>query len=173
MAKRRAWKVGLLLAISTLIWAPASFGHTTLVSSTPAKGSVITEWPTEVSLEFAENLQTFSAGDANFIEVLDLAGNRVNATVATVTGAKLTTAMLKMAEFGIVTVKYRVVAEDGHVLEDSFNFTFDPARAVVTAEESAKPVSTSNYRGLGIAAVLIIAILFFGVVIYRKNSKEN
>ncbi|CAB4979585.1 MAG: hypothetical protein F2734_02400 [Actinobacteria bacterium] len=173
MQKSRISMISFLLTIFAIVSGPTSFGHTSLVSSTPAAGSVISEWPTEVKLEFAEELQTFSAGEANFIEVLDISGARVNATVATVSGATITSETLKANKFGIVTVNYRVVAQDGHVLEGSYNFTFDPSRDAAVSPAPTTSNEASSYPYRGVAAVFIIATLIFGIIVYRKNSKEN
>ena len=173
MQERRISTIALLLAIFAIVSGPTSFGHTSLVSSTPAAGSVITEWPIEIKLDFAEELQTFSAGEVNFIEVLDASGIRLNEPVATITGISVTSKLLKSAEFGLVTVKYRVVAQDGHVLEDSFNFTFDPSRDTAASPTPASTNEPASYPYRGFAAAFIIATLIFGVIVYRKNSKAN
>jgi hypothetical protein len=85
----------------------------------------------------------------------------------------VTSKLLKSAEFGLVTVKYRVVAQDGHVLEDSFNFTFDPSRDTAASPTPASTNEPASYPYRGFAAAFIIATLIFGVIVYRKNSKAN
>jgi hypothetical protein len=173
MQKIRISVVSIFLAIFGIGFGPTAFAHTSLVSSTPAVGSVITEWPIEIKLDFAEELQTFSAGEVNFIEVLDASGIRLNEPVATITGISVTSKLLKSAEFGLVTVKYRVVAQDGHVLEDSFNFTFDPSRDTAASPTPASTNEPASYPYRGFAAAFIIATSIFGVIVYRKNSKAN
>lgn len=172
MSKSRVFVASLLVPIIAFFSIPTASSHTTLLSSSPVAESLITEWPTEVKLEFAEDLQTFSAGTANFIEVIDSSGNQFNEKTAVVSGATITSKLLPNSTFGIFTVKYRVVAQDGHVLEDSYTFNFDGSKGAVTTLAHDSTGTPSQYPYRGIAAFLILAALVFGVIVYRKNEKK-
>lgn len=102
----------LFLAFSSSVSA-----HTGLKSSSPADGETVTESMQEIHLEFEtaiENGSTLSlideSGTEISIENVELSENKMTAT---------TTDPLKGGQY---TVNWRIVGEDGHVIEGTYLF---------------------------------------------------
>jgi methionine-rich copper-binding protein CopC len=104
---------------------PAS-AHTELVKSSPRADKTISVMPTSVKLTFGEELLVVmeSKSKANSITVKSPSGKTVSTGKVQVTKNIATVNLLKLKESGKYQVTFRVVAEDGHVLKDSFKFEF-------------------------------------------------
>lgn len=104
---------------------PAS-AHTELVKSSPRADKTISVMPTSVKLTFGEELLVVmeSKSKANSITVKSPSGKTVSTGKVQVTKNIATVNLLKLKESGRYQVTFRVVAEDGHVLKDSFKFEF-------------------------------------------------
>lgn len=140
--------VAFLIALATAF--PVS-AHTALVSATPAADSTLSGFPSEITLTFNENLLEVGDKNPNKVEVLDQTGYLLTGT-PTVSGATIT-APLGITGNGEFQVKYRVVSQDGHVVEGNYNFKVDSPIAIASpmpisapAEESAEPGSNLLVR---------------------------
>jgi methionine-rich copper-binding protein CopC len=104
---------------------PAS-AHTELVKSSPRADKTISVMPTSVKLTFGEKLLIISGSSkqSNSITVRSPSGKTVSTGKVQVTKNIATVNLLKLKESGKYQVTFRVVAEDGHVLKDSFKFEF-------------------------------------------------
>jgi len=129
---RRVSAFVFLVAVFTFGVAPIASAHTTLLSSVPAVDAELTQAPTTVELEFGENL--IALGKGTKISVIAPSGKDIAIGVATVMKAHVSQPLSVDSTPGVYSVKYRVVAADGHVLEDTFAFT-------VTAGQSATPAT--------------------------------
>lgn len=111
-----------VLAISS---HPAS-AHTELIKSSPAANKIILVMPTSVKLTFGEKLLVISGSkkQANSITVKSPSNKRVSTGEVKVIKNVASVNLLNLQESGKYQVTFRVVAEDGHVLEDSFKFEF-------------------------------------------------
>ncbi len=111
-----------VLAISS---HPAS-AHTELIKSSPAANKIISVMPTSVKLTFGEKLLVISGSkkQANSITVKSPSNKRVSTGEVKVIKNVASVNLLNLQESGKYQVTFRVVAEDGHVLEDSFKFEF-------------------------------------------------
>ncbi len=107
---------GLALAI-----APAANAHTSLISETPADGDVLTEL-TDVQLEFSEELLDIG----NSVTLTDSDGVTVDLVIDLSVPRILTAPLPADLAAGDYDVDWRVVANDGHPLEDTISFTFAP-----------------------------------------------
>ena len=112
----------LIATLILLISTPLASAHTTLISSNPKSGGVLTSLPTQVSLNFAEplldikgkavnSLQLLSPNKEQLINSVTVAKNQL---IGKVNGVKV--------QVGAYVIKYRVVAQDGHVLVGSYSF---------------------------------------------------
>ena len=106
-----------------ILGASAASAHTVLISSNPAKGSIIKVLPTRITLKFADSLLTLSKHVINRVVVIDPHSKVVTTGKDLVKGAILTDP-LKVAHpiFGIYKVSFRVSAQDGHIVTDSYTF---------------------------------------------------
>lgn len=149
--------------------------HTTLISSTPANGSQVVEWPASISLTFAEELAKIDGGKVNQVEITNAAAQSVSGEAA-VNGATINVSTLPNDSAGPVLVNYRVAAADGHVVEGEFTFTYTPSTSATTSSE--KPVvadqhahneSGRNVLITGTTTVLVVGALVIGLFIYRRK----
>ena len=88
--------------------------------------SIDSVMPTSVKLTFGEALLVISGSSkqSNSITVRSPSGKTVSTGKVQVTKNIATVNLLKLKESGKYQVTFRVVAEDGHVLKDSFKFEF-------------------------------------------------
>ena len=110
------------LAISS---NPAS-AHTELIKSSPKADKIISVMPTSVKLTFGEALLVISGSSeqSNLITVNSPSNKTVSTGKVQVTKNVASVNLLKLNESGKYQVNFRVVAEDGHILKDSFKFEF-------------------------------------------------
>ena len=78
--------VALLFSILLI---PSASAHTQLVSSNPAPGATVAEFPTEASLTFSEDLLLIGDKNPNQLEVVDDSGKLLSG-VATISGSTIT-----------------------------------------------------------------------------------
>lgn len=124
-----------VIAIAFLGITPAN-SHSSLVSSTPAKDAVLTEFPTEISLTFNESLLEIGADNPNKVEVTNSMGDLLSGA-ATVAGPVIT-APLQITGNDVYKVKYRVVSADGHVIEGEYSFSVESE--IATAVPISAPI---------------------------------
>ena len=158
------------LAIATTQQASA---HVEIVNSYPEQYSNVNPIPTEVWIEFSGNLQTLEGQAVNSVEVIDSTGIAVNYEDAVISGGRITTKISGQSAPGAFTVKYRVVGDDGHVIEGDYTFNASPDYA---AGQSPMPVSSAKEEssipagGILLGALLII---FFGGIYMRAKKRST
>ena len=159
--------IGLLTLLLTI--QPA-YAHTKLVSASPSAGSTVENWPTEITLEFDEELQNLGPEKANFLVVNNSVGDQVSETDEIIDGNKLTVTLSPNEIKGPVLVFYRVVSTDGHPVEGEYKFTYGvdeiTAEGVTDIEEKKFPITV--YLA---SAVFIISGLFFSIYSYRRRNQ--
>jgi copper transport protein len=115
--------LGLLLALAP---ATAASAHAALVSSDPADGSIVSEAPRQVSLQFTEGVAVRADG----VRVLDASGARVDTGTASADGATVTTSLRSGLDDGSYLVAWRVVSADGHAVRGAFSFAVGERTAI-------------------------------------------
>jgi hypothetical protein len=129
--------------------------------------------PTEVWIEFSGDLQTLDGETVNSLEVVDSTGIAVNFEDPVISGGRITTKVSGQSAPGVFTVKYRVVGDDGHVIEGDYTFNASPDYA---AEQSPMPISsTSGESSIPVGGILIGALILTflaGIFVRAKNRKE-
>ena len=91
--------------------------HTKLISAFPSAGSTLEIWPTQIILEFDEELQNLGPEKANFLVVNNAVGDQVSETDEVIDGNKLIVTLSPNEIKGPVLVFYHVVSTDGHPAE--------------------------------------------------------
>ena len=129
--KRVSASAFLLLSL-TFAFAPIASAHTTLLSSVAASNAELTEAPTSIELEFGEDL--IALGKGTKVSVIAPSGKEIAMGSATVDKTHVSQPLTFDSTPGVYTVKFRVVAADGHVLEDTYAFT-------ITAGQSASALA--------------------------------
>ena len=162
-----------LVACLSVLAIPNSSAHVTIVSSFPERFANVNPIPREVWIEFSGELQTLDGEAVNSLEVVDSTGIAVNYEDPIISGGRITTKVSGQSAAGVFTVKYRVVGDDGHVIEGDYTFNASPDYA---AEQSPRPMSeTSGQSSIPVGGILIGALLlaFFGGIIVRAKNRRN
>jgi hypothetical protein len=109
----------------------------------------------------------------NSLEVVDSTGIAVNYEDPIISGGRITTKVSGQSAAGVFTVKYRVVGDDGHVIEGDYTFNASPDYA---AEQSPMPISSaSEESSIPVGGILLGALLlaFFGGIFLRAKNRRN
>jgi methionine-rich copper-binding protein CopC len=166
-------KVAVLL-ISLIIGA-VSAGPvlaTSLVSSSPVGGSVLSVAPTAVTITANADL----TDGANDLSVSDPTGKRVDDGSVQMQGATLTVGIKPLTATGVYTVNYTIMAVGESPITSSFTFLFnapsvisEPTPGTTDAPKSSQSVNrTSDF--------LVIALLIFAcfiLVLMSRYAKQT
>jgi methionine-rich copper-binding protein CopC len=168
---------GMVITVLTSVFAlalvvPNAASHTSFVSSNPAVGSVVSQWPDQISIEFDEDLISIGEEKANFIVVNNSVGDQVSNNDENIDSNVVTVSLSPNQVEGPVLVFYRVVSADGHPVEGEFTFTYaqDQSAEVIEVEEVGNdefPIS------IYIASAAFIASgIFFAIYSYRRRNRS-
>jgi methionine-rich copper-binding protein CopC len=163
----------VFVAISLLFSAPSSFAHVEITSSFPEQFSNATPIPQRVWIEFSGPLQTIDGEMLNSIEVIDSTGIAVNFGDPLIEGSKITTKISGQSAPGVFIVKYRVVGQDGHVIDDEYTFNASPDYAATPAAmpQNQDTNKSKIYFGLIVFGALLLS-LSLGSLIYVKKGEK-
>ncbi len=164
--------VSIFIGFIALLTMPSSSAHVEIVSSFPERFANVNPIPTQVWIQFSGELQTLDGEAVNSLEVIDSTGIAVNFEDPVIEGAKMMTKISGQSAPGAFTVKYRVVGDDGHVIEGDYTFNASPdyAEAVPTTTSELEEESSLN---VGIVALGVFAIiLVVGYIIKEKKGKK-
>ena len=145
---------------------------TSLVSSSPVAGSVLSVAPTAVTIIANAEL----TDGANDLSVLDPTGNRVDDGSVQMQDSTLTVGIKPLTATGIYTVNYTIMAVGESPITSSFTFLFnapavisEPSPGATTEEVSSQSINrTSDF--------LVIALLTFAcfiLVLLSRYAKET
>ena len=165
--------VSLIIGLLSLLSMPSSSAHVEIVSSFPEKFANVNPIPTQVWIEFSGQLQTLDGEEVNSLEVIDSTGIAVNFDDPIIEGAKIMTKISGQSAPGAFTVKYRVVGDDGHVIEGDYTFNASPdyAEAVPTTTSATEEKSSLNVGGIVLVFFLIVFVV--GYIIKERNDKKK
>jgi methionine-rich copper-binding protein CopC len=143
-ATARRLLAGLVLSLAVLGPTAPAAAHSELESSVPAQGEVVTRPATHVQLIFASEV----SDELAHVVVTAPDGTALPSGPQQVAGSTVTTPLLRADRAGSYQVAYRVVADDGHPMTGTVNFTVAaPAAAVEQATDAAsvaEPSSTTS-----------------------------
>ena len=163
----------LFIAFLAFATTPQASAHVEVVNSYPEQYSNVNPIPTQVWIEFSGNLQTLDGQAVNSLEVIDSTGIAVNYDDAVISGGRITTKISGQSAPGAFTVKYRVVGDDGHVIEGDYTFNASPDYA---AGQSPMPISsTPEESSIPAGGILLAALLifFFGGIYMRAKKRST
>lgn len=112
----------VVLAIWVLLPLPFAQAHAVLVFSNPAVNARLSTLPKMVEVEFDANLISLGGAKTDSLVVLDPQGKEIEAGVSKVSGPILTVGLIDTKATGKFTVSWRVVSNDGHPVEGSYQF---------------------------------------------------
>ncbi len=163
----RLFLVFCLLVLSV----SSSSAHVEIVSSFPERFANANPIPTQVWIQFSGELQTLDGEAVNSLEVIDSTGIAVNFEDPIIEGAKISTKISGQSAPGVFTVKYRVVGDDGHVIEGDYTFNASPDYA---AAQSPMPVSQSpEQRSIPAGGTLLGGLLLALIGIFFLRAKNR
>ena len=181
---RFAARLFTLFCLSTIAIAP-SVAHTILLYTVPKRDQIISTFPNEISLTFDEDLLTIDEREINSFEVVSSTGKSVRLLPPKIMGAKISATVNDGAlDFGSYTVSYRIVAGDGHVVETSYNFTYQSENLdeeiIERQMDESSPSSgesatdSQTFLNLNFAIVLVVVLpllLIFTWFFIRRHKK--
>jgi methionine-rich copper-binding protein CopC len=164
--------VPFVIGLITLLSMPSSSAHVEIVSSFPERFANVNPIPTQVWIQFSGNLQTLDGEAVNSLEVVDSTGIAVNFEDPIIEGSKIVTKISGQSAPGAFTVTYRVVGDDGHVIEGDYTFNAAPdyAEAVPTTTSVTPEKSSLNVGGIVLAVFLVVFVV--GYIIKERNGKK-
>jgi methionine-rich copper-binding protein CopC len=156
-----------------MVMAPGASAHVEIVDSFPQQFANANPIPTQVWIQFSGDLQTLDGEAVNSLEVIDSTGLAVNVGDPTIEGGKISTKVSGQSAAGVFTVKYRVVGDDGHVIEGDYTFNASPD---YSTDQSPMPISaTAEESSIPAGGILLAALLifFFGGIYMRAKKRRN
>jgi len=165
--RTRSWLAAAAVAALVAALPAAAIAHAELESSTPAAGANPDAAPTTVTLNFSEELKpdgsSFTVKDADGHEV---GSGEVDLNVA---DRNVMTGDVTIADPGVYTVTYSVIAEDGHASGGAFSFGYKATEAIpgsTTHEDPDTAMARPSTPILVIVGWLLVALA--GVVGFRR-----
>ena len=144
--------------------------HTKLISSSPAVGSEIDNWPNQIILEFDEDLISLDTEKSNFVVANNALGDQISEPDEVINGNSISVTLSPNEVKGPVLIYYRVISADGHPVEGEYKFTYGvgevTAEGVTEVEEKKFPITI--YLA---SAVFIVSGLFFSIYSYRRRNQ--
>jgi methionine-rich copper-binding protein CopC len=166
-------KVAVLLISLTFAGISASPAlATSLVSSSPVGGSVLSVAPTAVTIIANADL----TDGANDLSVLDPTGKRVDDGSVQMQGATLTVGVKPLTTTGVYTVNYTIMSVGESPITSSFTFLFNAPTVISeptpgTSETPNTSQSVNRTSDLLVIALLVFA--FFILILMSRYAKET
>jgi methionine-rich copper-binding protein CopC len=164
--------VSIFIGFIALLTMPSSSAHVEIVSSFPERFANVNPIPTQVWIQFSGELQTLDGEAVNSLEVIDSTGIAVNFEDPVIEGAKIMTKISGQSAPGAFTVKYRVVGDDGHVIEGDYTFNASPDYAEAVPTTTSVDEASSHLSSAGVVMIAVIGLLGIGLVIKRKRENK-
>lgn len=165
--------VSFIIGLTALLSMPSSSAHVEIVSSFPEKFANVNPIPTQVWIEFSGQLQTLDGEAVNSLEVIDSTGIAVNFDDPIIEGAKIMTKISGQSAPGAFSVKYRVVGDDGHVIEGDYTFNASPDYAEAQATTTTATDEKASLNVGGIVLVFFLIVFVVGYIIKERNDKKK
>ncbi|ANU24506.1 copper resistance CopC family protein [Planococcus donghaensis] len=183
-------KIMILLILAIFALPVVGQAHTTLSSSTPAEGSVVTETLEEVVLTFGTVIEQGST------LTLESEGVTYDFEEITLSSEAMTGAIKEELPNGMYTIQWTIIGVDGHLIEGEIPFELavevveeEPVEeesvvetveepvveeATVTEEQTAQATETTEDEGgnLLVTILLILAVAVIGFFGFRLLKKK-
>lgn len=131
-------KIILFLFCTLLILPSFVSAHTSLSSSNPSEGQVVTENLEQIILTFGTSIEELSTMDL----VRD--GNKIPLEEIKVENMQLTGTLAKPLENGSYIIQWTIVGEDGHPIKGEINFVVQMDQNAVEANPVTPEESEAN-----------------------------
>lgn len=167
-------RLSAVMALIFLFISPAS-AHTSVVTTTPIYKSTLTEMPSQLSIEFTDELMTLGDKNVNTIEIE--APDKSAVKISNIDIDKnLMTAHLAQQKYidGTYLISYRVVSADGHSVSGSYEIYLNAPTTIsdqsVTEEAHHSFFHVHQTHIYWTGAALIVIYLWF---IYRRFEHDQ
>ena len=119
MEKNEMWLRAFLTVAAVAVSPNLAFAHAALVRSSPGSRAVVTRMPDHIDLCFNEAVEVkFST-----VQITDEKGTTIPISeLKRGADPKCLSATVPPAAAGVYTLKYRVLSQDGHVVEYGYQF---------------------------------------------------
>ena len=164
--------IALTLAGLTVLTSPSASAHVDVVSSFPERYANVNPIPTTVWIEFSGELQNLDGEIVNTIEVTDSTGLVVSYEDAIIEADRITTKVSGQSAAGVFIVKYRVVGQDGHVIEGDYTFNASPDYAEAVPVTTSVLEDDSSFPVGGVLLAFFLATILGGTFLKAKNRKK-
>jgi copper resistance protein C len=161
-------KVAVLLIslfLGALSTSPAL--ATSLISSSPTGGSVLSVAPTAVTITANADL----TDGANEMLVTDPTGKRVDDGSVQMQGATLTVGIKPLTATGVYTVNYTIMAVGESPITSSFTFLFNAPSIISVPTPGAIDTPITNQSVNRTSDFLVIALLIFACFVLVLMSR--
>ena len=126
-AVKRLIAVAVSIAAISVANTSTAFAHAEFIGSNPKANSTVKSLPATLWAEFGEKLMVIGDKNPNSISVTDSKKLKVNSGPALISGARISTKLKTGLSSGKYLVSYRIVSEDGHIVNGKFSFTYKPS----------------------------------------------
>lgn len=159
-------RVGLLLLILACwgLFVPAVSGHAALVSVTPPDGSHLDSSPSEIVLEFSENVGVVENGTVLFQRD---STKRVLTPVAI--DHKVHIPLDAELGDGAYVVQWRVISADSHPVAGTVSFTIGGVTQELSVEAAELPGLVDGVRIATVTAKYLGLLTAFGVLVFGRR----
>ena len=164
--------IALTLAGLTVLTSPSASAHVDVVSSFPERYANVNPIPTTVWIEFSGELQNLDGEIVNTIEVTDSTGLVVSYEDAIIEADRITTKVSGQSAAGVFIVKYRVVGQDGHVIEGDYTFNASPDYAEAVPVTTSVLEDDSSFPVGGVLLAFFLATILGGTFLKAKSRKK-
>jgi methionine-rich copper-binding protein CopC len=155
---------------------PAS-AHSELVDSTPKAGSVLAEAPRQVELVFNEPVQDQGSSIVVTLDGTTVSDSKTFTTQNTTASVQLDGA----GDPGTYVVEYRVVSEDGHIVDETFSYSVQgsPNSTGTTAPAPTSDQDSDESSGtvvwvLGAGAIgLVLVAALIAVAMRGRRGRSS
>lgn len=149
-----------MILCALLIFIPSvGYAHTHLESSNPEDGTILNENVEEIVLRFDTPIEKLST------MTLTRDGENIELQTQTVTNNSLIGKVSNPLENGKYQVDWKIVGEDGHVIEDRISFEVNIEKVATEeaeeAEEPVVPAEEENKNTQGETETITSTPLFF------------
>lgn len=156
---RRGFQILTTLLFSVIFISPAF--STSIVSTSPTAGSILSVAPTAVTIKASAQL----ADVANEITITDPNGVRVDDGSVQIQGQVLMVGLKPLTVSGLYTVSYTIMAIAEAPTESSFTFLFNAPAEITLPTPSPSESKVSSPTPNRTTDIFVIALLIFAFIV--------
>jgi methionine-rich copper-binding protein CopC len=160
-----------LISLAILLVPVNANAHAGVVATSPAQDEILTAMPTDISVEFTDDLLTISGEKVNSISLNYFDGPPVELTDVIVDGRTISAKIPEgNYEAGTYEVFYTIVSADGHKVSDSFSFSLNAPTPLIA------PTPRQDKHGtlpLPIVGAIALVIVIGGIYAFRARNNKR